>query len=284
MIPEQLNTNHQPTWCPGCGNLAIWIALKNALTRLKLDPARVLLVYGIGCACNGNNFFKTYVFHSLHGRPIPIACAAKLVNPQLTVLAVSGDGDAYGIGLNHFIHALRRNIDITYLVHDNQLYSLTTGQASPTSEKGMRSKSTPFGSEEMPINPLALALSAGGSFIARGFSGKAEQLTDILIKAIEHKGFSLVDVLQPCVTFNKLNTFPYFYERVYDLAKEGYVPDNKQKAYEKTLEWGKKIPLGIFYKETRPTYADELPQIKEKSLIEQSLQGIDVTENMKELI
>lgn len=284
MKPDQLNTIHKPTWCPGCGNFSIWIALKNALVKLGLAPEKVVMVYGIGCGCNENNFLKTYVFHSLHGRPVPVATGIKLVNHKLTVIAVSGDGDAYGIGLNHLVHAMRRNIDITYLVHNNQLYSLTTGQASPTSEKGMKTKSTPFGSIEMPLNPIALGLSSAGTFLARGFSGKTEHLTNLLTQAISHKGFSLVDILQPCVTFNDLNTFQFFYERVYDLQKEGYQPDSKDKAFAKAMEWGKRIPIGVFYQEKRYLYRDELSEIKEKPLVEQSLSGIDITKDMKEMV
>lgn len=284
MKADDLNTTHNPTWCPGCGNFAIWIALKKALTKLELKSENVVISYGIGCSGNENNFLKTYSFHSLHGRPVPPANGIKLVNHQLTVIAVSGDGDAYGEGGNHFIHACRGNHDITYLVHNNEMYSLTTGQASPTSEKGMPSKSTPLGVLEKQLNPIALALSSEATFIARGFSGKQEHLTDLIIKAIQHKGFSLVDILQPCVTFNKLNTFHYFYERVYDLQKEGYQTDNKQTAFQKALEWGKRIPIGIFYQERRPTYNEELSQLKEKPLVQQSLIGIDITKNMEELV
>lgn len=284
MKPKELNTPHHPTWCPGCGDFAIWIALKNALVKLGLDPANVVISYGIGCSGNENNFIQTYAFHSLHGRPLPPAIGIKIANDKLTVIAVSGDGDAYGEGGNHFIHACRGNHDLTYIVHNNEMYSLTTGQASPTSEKGMPSKSTPQGIIELPLNPLALALSSGASFIARGFSGRADHLTDLLVQAIKHRGFSFVDVLQPCVTFNKLNTFRYFYQRVYQLQKEGYQPNDKQKAFKKAIEWGKRIPIGVFYQETRPTYQEELAQIKEKPLVEHSLKGIDITENMKELV
>lgn len=284
MKPENFNTPYSPTWCPGCGNYAIWVALKNALSKMELDSSKVAISYGIGCSGNENNFVNTYAFHSLHGRPVPPACGIKMVNNELTVIAVSGDGDAYGEGGNHFLHVCRGNHDITYLVHNNEMYSLTTGQASPTSEKGMPSKSTPQGVLEMPLNPIALAITAGATFVARGFSGKQEHLTSLIIKAIQHKGFSLIDVLQPCVTFNKLNTFHYFYEKVYDLQKEGYRPNDKQKAFQKTQEWEKRIPIGIFYQEKRKTYIDELPQIKEKPLVKQSLAGINIAENMKELV
>jgi len=284
MKPEDLNTPHKPTWCPGCGNYAIWVALKNAVAKLELDPSRVVISYGIGCSGNENNFVGTYTFHSLHGRPVPPANGIKMVNHELTVIAVSGDGDAYAEGGNHFIHACRGNHDITYLVHNNAMYSLTTGQASPTSQKGMPSKSTPEGVLERPLNPIALALTAEASFVARGFSGKEEHLTDLIAKAIQHKGFSLVDILQPCVTFNKLNTFHYYYERVYDLQKEGYQPDDKEKAFKKAQEWGERIPIGIFYREKRPSYHSELFQIKEKPLVGQNLAGIDITKSMKEFV
>jgi 2-oxoglutarate/2-oxoacid ferredoxin oxidoreductase subunit beta len=283
MKPEELNTPHDPTWCPGCGNLGIWVTMKKAITELDLDPSEVAVSYGIGCSGNENNFVKTYAFHSLHGRAVPPAAGIKFANDALTVIAVSGDGDAYGEGGNHFIHACKNNYDITYLVHDNQMYSLTTGQASPTSEKGMKTKTTPSGIIEDPINPISLALSANATFVARGFSGKANHLTELIKKAIQHKGFSLIDIMQPCATFNKLNTLRFFNDRVYDMNEEGHKADDKHKAHEKALEWGERIPIGIFYQEEKPSYNSLLSQTKDTPLVKHELGKVDLTPNFEGL-
>ncbi|MBL7047783.1 MAG: 2-oxoacid ferredoxin oxidoreductase [Candidatus Marinimicrobia bacterium] len=283
MKPEELNTPHDPTWCPACGNFGIWVAMKKAITELKLDPDEVAVSYGIGCSGNENNFVKTYAFHSLHGRAVPPAAGIKFANDALTVIAVSGDGDAYGEGGNHFVHACKNNYDITYLVHDNQMYSLTTGQASPTSEKGMKTKTTPSGIIEDPINPISLALAANATFVARGFSGKADHLAELIKKAIQHKGFALVDILQNCVTFNKLNTFQFFNKRVYDMNEGGYKTDDKQKAHEKALEWGERIPIGIFYQEEKPSYNSSLPQNADAPLVKHELEKVNLTPNFEGL-
>ncbi|MFA6271977.1 MAG: 2-oxoacid:ferredoxin oxidoreductase subunit beta [Patescibacteria group bacterium] len=284
MKPEELNTPHDPTWCPACGNFGIWVALKKAITELNLDPNQVAVSYGIGCSGNENNFVKTYAFHSLHGRALPPAAGIKFANDALTVLAIGGDGDAYGEGGNHFIHACRNNYDITYLVHDNQLYSLTTGQASPTSQKGMTTTTTPAGIIEDPINPISLALSANATFVARGFSGRADHLSGLIKQAIQHKGFSFVDILQNCVTFNKLNTFQFFNQRIYDMNQEGYEANDKQKAHAKAMEWGERIPIGIFYQEEKPSYNSVVAQRINGSLVKQTLGKIDLTPNFEKMV
>lgn len=245
---------HKSTWCPGCGNFGIWQALKNAFTKLSLDPKNLVMVYGIGCHGNMFNWMPQTSFEGLHGRALPLAQGIKMVNPNLTVLAIVGDGDCYGEGGNHLLHAARRNLDLTVLVHNNQVYALTTGQTSPTSAKGFKTKSTPMGVSELSINPLTMAISAGASFVARGFAGDLPYLTDLIVKAINHKGFSLLDVLQPCVTFNMVNTFEFFKQRTYKIEE---APKVKLAALEKALEWPQngidsKIPLGIFYQEERP--------------------------------
>src|SRR2546423_764417 len=207
----------KPTWCPGCGDFAVLRALQTAIHGLQLEPWNILIVSGIGCSSNLPHFLATYGFHAIHGRALPVAEGAKLANPDLNVIVTGGDGDGYGIGVGHFIHAMRRNFDITYIVMNNQIYGLTTGQASPTTMKDMRTKSTPRGNVEMPINPIALALVSGATYVARGFSGVPEHMASLIAGGIAHRGFSLIDVFSPCVAYNKLNSYPWFKERVYKL-------------------------------------------------------------------
>jgi len=273
MNNKNFETSYKPTWCPGCGNHGIWIAMRQALAELNLKEENVLIVYGIGCSGNGANFTKTYSWHSLHGRAVPTAVGAKLANKDLTVIVMAGDGDSYGEGMGHFIHAIRGNADITYVVHDNHVYGLTTGQASPAANKGYKSKSTPEGIIEKAANPVGLALVNGGSFVARGFSGNATHLKDTLKSAIKHKGFSFVDVFQPCVTFNKINTFKWFFDRLYNLdEKTAYDRYNLDKALKQSLVWGEKIPYGIFYEASRDSYGSNLPQLKGQALAKRKLQ------------
>lgn len=264
--------DYKNTWCPGCGNFGIWVAMRKALAELGLNPENVLIVYGIGCSGNGVNFTKTYAWHSLHGRAVPTAVGAKLANKDLTVIAMAGDGDGLGEGLGHFIHAVRGNADITYVIHDNKTYSLTTGQAAPTSDKGYKGKSTPNGVIEEMLNPVSLALSAGGSFVARGFAGNADHLKDIFKAAITHPGFALVDVFQPCVTFNMTNTFKWFFERLYNLDQDPkYSKTDLVKAWQESLAWGAKIPYGIFYQKIKATYGDSLPQLAGAALVKRPM-------------
>jgi 2-oxoglutarate ferredoxin oxidoreductase subunit beta len=262
----------QPAWCPGCGNFGILKALNKALVELEIEPHQVLLVSGIGQAGKLPHYTRGNVFNSLHGRPVPPAIGAKIANPDLVVIAVSGDGDGYGEGGNHFIHAARRNHDITYLVHNNQVYGLTKGQASPTSDAGFITKTTPYGAAN-PVNPISLAIVSGASFVARGFAGDAEYLSGLMKKGIAHRGFSLIDILQPCVSFNHKNTFQWYRERVYKLDDEGsYNPDDKKTALEKALGWGEKIPIGVIYKEDLPVYEDQLPALSEGPLVTQTIE------------
>ncbi len=252
----------KPDWCPGCGDYGVLNALQRALADLDIAPHNVLVVSGIGCSSNLPGFINAYGFHGLHGRSLPVAAGARLANHGLTVLVTGGDGDGYGIGVGHFVHTCRRNINMTYIVMDNQIYGLTTGQASPTTEKDIRTKSTPEGTIEIPLNPIALALTCGATYVARGFSGENLQLANLLKGAIEHKGFSLVDVFSPCVTYNKHNTYPWFRERVYKLEDERHDPSDFRLAMEKAFEWGARIPIGLFYKVERPTYEDEDPTLR----------------------
>ena len=245
-------TDITPTWCPGCGNFGIWMALKNALTKLAVPNHNVVIVYGVGCHGNMRDWMHVYGVEGLHGRALPVAQGIKLANSKLTVIAVTGDGDCIGEGGNHFLHAAKRNPNITVLVHDNQVYGLTTGQASPTAQKGLETKSTPGGVMELPLNPLSLALVAGGTFVSRGFAGDIPHLTEILAKAILHNGFSVVDVLQPCVTFDKIHDYGWNRKRIYTVEPQ----KEKHTALEKSMEWGDTIPLGVLYQEQKETSED----------------------------
>jgi len=262
----------KPAWCPGCGNFGILRALNKALVELGIEPHKVLLLSGIGQAGKLPHYTRGNVFNSLHGRPVPPAIGAKIANPELVVIAVSGDGDAYGEGGNHFIHAARRNHDITYLVHDNQVYGLTKGQASPTSDLGFVTKTTPYGAAS-PVNPVAMAIVMGASFVARSFAGDIEHLSELIKEGVTHRGFALIDILQPCVSFNHKNTFQWYRERVYKLeGEDGYDPSNKKAALEKAQEWGERIPIGIIYRRELPVYEDQLPALSKGPLVRQ---GID---------
>ena len=246
----QKNYFQTPTWCPGCGNFAILRALKLAFSELKLNSWETVVVGGIGCSGNIANWVGTYSVIGLHGRGIPLAVGIKLANPKLTVIVNAGDGDTYGIGTNHLIHSARRNEDITVIVHNNQVYALTTGQTSPTSEKGMKTKTTPYGNPDEPIDPIKILLSSGAKFIARGFSGDVNHLKELFKEAILFKGFSVVDVLQPCVTFDKIHTYKWYQERISYLTEENHNFNDICSAFKKADEFPKKIWIGVFYKET----------------------------------
>ncbi|MCL4359797.1 thiamine pyrophosphate-dependent enzyme [Patescibacteria group bacterium] len=261
LTADAFKTSFLPTWCPGCGDFGIWMSLKDALAKLGIGPDDGLLVYGIGCHGNMYDWMRIYDFAGLHGRALPVAQGAKLANHTLPVVVISGDGDCLGEGGNHFIHAAKRNPDVTVIIHDNQVYGLTTGQASPTAKAGFQTKSTPEGVTDEPINPLTLALTAGATFVARGFAGDIPGLSKIMAEAIKHKGFSVVDVLQPCVTFDKVHTYMWYRQRLYTLESSGYVPDTRLHAMEKAMEWGDKIPVGIFYREDKPTSEDREPAL-----------------------
>jgi len=260
----------EPAWCPGCGNFGILKALNRALIELEIEPHQLLLVSGIGQAGKLPHYSRGNVFNSLHGRPVPPAIGAKIANPELVVIAVSGDGDAYGEGGNHLLHAMRRNHDITYLVHNNQVYGLTKGQTSPTSDLGFVTKTTPYGASP-PINPIALAIAGGATFIARGFAGDIDHLAELIKGGIQHRGFALIDILQPCVSFNHKNTYSWYRERVYKLG-EDYDPGNQPGALEKAQEWGDRIPLGVIYRVTRPTFEEQIPALKKGPLVSQELE------------
>ncbi len=255
-LPLVGKTDTKPTWCPGCGDFGVVAAVEMAVKRLGIPSHNVVIVSGIGCSSNLPHFLSSYGFHGIHGRALPVAEGIRWANHGLTVIGTGGDGDGFGIGAGHFVHAMRRNVDLTYVTMDNQIYGLTTGQASPTSTMGQKTKSTPNGVIENPIDPIALALASGATYVARGFSGDVKHLADLVAKGIQHKGFALVDVFSPCVTYNKINTFDFFRQRVYKLESAGHNPADLVAAWQRSLEWGDKIPIGLFYETDRPTYED----------------------------
>jgi 2-oxoglutarate ferredoxin oxidoreductase subunit beta len=262
-----------PDWCAGCGDFGVLKALQRACAELEIQPHELMVVSGIGCSSNLPGFFRSYGMHSLHGRALPFATGAKLANHAMTVVATGGDGDGYGIGLNHFIQAMRRNINLTYIVMNNEVYGLTTGQVSPTSETGMKTKTTPHGNLEGMLNPLALALASGCGYIARGFSGDVKHLVKLYQDGIQFPGFALIDVFSPCVTFNKQNTYPWFRERVYRLEDKGHDPTDFHAAMDRALEWGEKIPIGLFYRNPnpRPPLDAQDPGLQSGPLVSQPL-------------
>ncbi len=274
---KDLQTPKKNTWCPGCGNFGILMGFKRALVQLGLRRDQVVLVSGIGCHGKMVNYVNVNGFHGIHGRVLPLATGIKLANPNLTVVGFAGDADCYDEGWGHFAHAIRRNIDITLIVHNNMVLGLTTGQTTATSQRGFKTKSTPFGSISAMLNPVAHALVSGGSFVARGYSGDMMHLTGLIVEAIKHRGFAFLDVLQPCVTFNYLNTYNWYKERVYKLEEEGHDYTDRQKALEKSFEWKDQIPIGIFYKEESPTYRDGLPHVKGMPLTKLPIEDIDIT-------
>ena len=252
-MSENKFTTYETAWCPGCGNFNILECLKTALEELGKDPYEVVMMAGIGQAAKTPQYISANSFCGLHGRSLPAAVAVKIANGNLSVIVDTGDGDSYGEGGNHFIHNIRRNVDITHFVHDNQVFALTKGQASPTSMEGFVTEVQTDGNINTPFNPLMMAISAGAGFVARAYSGHKEQLVAIMKQAIEYKGYALVDILQPCVSFNKVNTFMWYNKRVYELDSS-YDPSNKLAAFEKAMEYGDQIPLGVIYKETKADY------------------------------
>jgi 2-oxoglutarate/2-oxoacid ferredoxin oxidoreductase subunit beta len=255
-LPMLGKSDTKPTWCPGCGDFGVIAAIEMAVKKLKIPSHNVVVVSGIGCSSNLPHFLSSFGFHAIHGRALPVAEGIRWANHELTVIATGGDGDGFGIGCGHFVHTMRRNVDMTYVTMDNQIYGLTTGQASPTSMLGQKTKSTPTGVIEQPIDPIALALASGATYVARGFAGDVKHMAELIQGGIAHKGFAFVDAFSPCVTYNKINTFDFFRQRVYKLETSGHDPTNLAKAFERSLEWGEKIPIGLFYKTDRPTYED----------------------------
>jgi 2-oxoglutarate ferredoxin oxidoreductase subunit beta len=263
---------YEPAWCPGCGNFSILKAVKRALVEKDLSPHEVLLVSGIGQAAKAVHYLNANVFNGLHGRALPTATGAKLANPDLVVIVESGDGCSYGEGGNHFLSAIRRNINVTMLVHTNQVYGLTKGQASPTSQHGFVTKAQPQGVHMDPFNPLAIAVAMRVGFAARSFSGHEDHVTDMIKKAIAHPGFALVDILQPCVSFNKVNTFAWYKDRCVPVP-ENYDPTHWEEAMKTAAVWGDRIPIGVIYENQRAPYEDFFSALREGPLCKQ---GVDL--------
>jgi len=257
MIPLEQYGDFTTAWCPGCGNHAILKAVKKALSALDLPPHKVLFASGIGQAAKAPHYLRCNAFNGLHGRSLPPAQGAALSNTELTVFAESGDGCSYGEGGNHFLAALRRNVTMTYLVHDNQVYGLTKGQASPTTAQGQATKFQPDGVPSMPFNPVAVAVTMNAPFVARASAGEIDHLAEIIVQAARHPGFALVDILQPCVSFNKVNTYSWYRERCYKLGAD-YDPTDWEAAMHKAREFGEKIPLGVIHKGDRAPFESRI--------------------------
>ena len=278
---NQRVTKITPTWCPGCGNFAILGAIKAALDQLGIKPHQAAFVYDVGCSGNMADFVFAYGFHSLHGRGLPPAAGIKLANHNLKVFVIIGDGGAYGEGAGHFLQLARSNHDVTVLAHDNFLYSLTTGQKSPTTPKGQITPSTPNGTIDEPFNPLATALTNSASFVARGFAGDIPHLTNLIVAAANHKGFSLIDVLQPCPTYNKSRPYSWYREHVEYLDKLGHDPTNLEAAWKASLKT-EKLPLGIFYQVPRIPWHENFSLLKTKTLAESAIDNLDLTQALDE--
>jgi 2-oxoglutarate ferredoxin oxidoreductase subunit beta len=264
----------RPTWCPGCGNHGILNAIKMTLAENDIAPHEILIVTGIGCGSKLPHYMKVTGYHTLHGRTVAVATGARLANHCLRVMTVHGDGDGYGEGLSHFLNAARRNLNIVDVVQDNRIYGLTKGQYSPTSERGKRTPTSPEGSIDGPVQPLAMAITAGATFVSRGYSNELKHLAWLIGEALKHPGYALVDVLQPCVTFNRSYAYDFYNDRVYKLEDEaGYDPTDRAVAWEKAQEWGERIPLGIFYRADPPlpSYEEQVPALREGCLVDQPL-------------
>jgi 2-oxoglutarate ferredoxin oxidoreductase subunit beta len=270
---KDFNVEILPTWCPGCGNFAILSAIKMALAERDLAPHQVFFTTGVGCGSKLPHYMRSTGLHGLHGRTLALATGARLVNHGWPVIAVHGDGDSFNEGMNHFIQTVRRNVNLVDVVQDNRIYGLTKGQYSPTSEKGKKTPTSPRGSIERPVNPPALALTVGATFVSRGYSGELQHLAWIIGEALDHRGYGLVDVLQPCVTWNRSYAYAYYRERVYKLEEEeGYDTSDHAAAWEKAHEWGERIPIGIFYKdESLPSYEEQVSALQVGPLVEQPL-------------
>jgi 2-oxoglutarate/2-oxoacid ferredoxin oxidoreductase subunit beta len=274
------NSSEKSTWCPGCGDFGILNAVKQALAMLEIYPHECIVVSGIGCGSKLPHYIRANGFNILHGRALPVAMGLKLANHDLTVIATTGDGDGYGIGMGHLVHSMRRNLDIMHIVENNQTYGLTKGQYSPTSDKGYITTTSPDGAIEQAVNPLTLAIAAGATFIARGFASEPKHLAKLIAEGIQHKGYSLLDVLQPCVTYNKINTNAWYKEHVYHLDEDpNYDPSDRFAAFERAHEWVERIPVGVIYRDTsRLTYEQQVPALANGPLVKQPVDGRSLEE------
>ena len=271
---------YETAWCPGCGNFSIIKAVKQALAARQLNPHEVLFVSGIGQAAKTPHYLNANVFNGLHGRSLPVATGAKCANPNLTVIVESGDGCNYGEGGNHLLAAIRRNIDVTILVHNNQVYGLTKGQASPTSAEGFVTKAQPGGAPSAPFNPITVAVAMRAGFVARGFAGMPDHLSELIQQGIAHRGLALIDVLQPCVSFNKINTFTWYKQRCEALPKT-YDPTDWEQAIKVASEWGDKIPTGIMYRNDRRPFEEHFPTLQHGPLLGRDVDRVMLKKIMK---
>ncbi|MFA5062608.1 MAG: 2-oxoacid:ferredoxin oxidoreductase subunit beta [Candidatus Omnitrophota bacterium] len=280
---NDFKSNDEIAWCPGCGDFGILNSVKKVLVNLGKEPKDVLLVSGIGQAAKLPHYIKCNCFNGLHGRALPPAVAAKIANRSLTVIVTTGDGDCYGEGGNHFLHNIRRNVDITVVVCNNQIYGLTKGQASPTTDLGYKTKVLSNGVILEPMHALEMAIVLGCGFVARGYSADSEHLSWLIGEGVKHKGFSLIDVLQPCVTYNKKNTYEWYSKRVYKVNEgPSYDVYNKMAALQKAAEWEEKIPIGVIYRKESDSYEDRSGLNNKIPLVEEKIEDIDISEALKE--
>ena len=270
-----------PAWCPGCGNFPILKTFKETMVELGLEPHQIIVVSGIGQAAKLPHYTKCNTFNGLHGRTLPVATAIRLANSTLPVIVTTGDGDCYGEGGAHLMAAMRKNVNIKLFVHDNQIYALTKGQPSPTTSEGTIAKNAPLGVLSEQFNPMAFAVALDCSFAARSFAGDAVHLKEMMKQAMNHKGFALVDILQPCVTFNRVNTYEWYRQRVYPVGPD-HDPGDRAAAFAKALEWGDKIPIGVIYRNPRRTYEEQIPMIAEKPLVHQGFDPAGIQATLKE--
>ncbi|EPY04007.1 2-oxoacid ferredoxin oxidoreductase [Paenibacillus sp. E194] len=269
---KEFRNNVKPNWCPGCGDFSIQAAIQRAAANVGLEPENLAVVSGIGCSGRISGYINAYGFHSIHGRALPIAQGLKLANRDLTVIASGGDGDGFAIGMGHTVHAIRRNINVTYIVMDNQIYGLTKGQTSPRSAVGFKTKSTPDGAIENTLSPLEIALSAGATFVAQSFSSDLKQLTSLIEEGIKHEGFSLINVFSPCVTFNKINTYDWFKENIINLESvEGYDPSNRIAAMTKLMETDGMITGLIYQDKSKKSYENLVSGFRDEPLAKQNI-------------
>ncbi|OIJ17908.1 2-oxoacid ferredoxin oxidoreductase [Anaerobacillus alkalidiazotrophicus] len=269
---KDFRNNIKPNWCPGCGDFSVQASIQRAAANVGLQPEDLAIVSGIGCSGRISGYINSYGFHGIHGRSLPIAQGVKMANRELTVIASGGDGDGFAIGMGHTVHAIRRNIDITYIVMDNQIYGLTKGQTSPRSEMGFKTKSTPAGSIESAIGIMELAISAGASFVAQSFSSDLKELTSIIEQGIKHKGFSFINVFSPCVTFNKINTYEWFKQNIKKLDTiEGYDLTNRVQAVNTLMEYNGLVTGLIYQNKQKPSYEELVPGFREGALAKQDI-------------
>ena len=281
MVTLETYRGQTPAWCPGCGNFAILKAFKDMLIELQLEPHQITVVSGIGQAAKLPHYTKCNTFNGLHGRALPVATGIRLANHAMPVIVTTGDGDCYGEGGNHLLAAIRRNINVKLFVHNNQIYGLTKGQPSPTTSEGTKAKNVPSGVISEQFNPMALAVALDCGFAARAFAADTEHLKGLMKEAMNHQGFALIDILQPCVTFNKVNTYDWYRERVYHIEPE-YNPEDRLAAFSKSLEWGDRIPIGVICRNSRPAFEERVPMIAAGPLVQQGFDSSRIEETLKE--